>query len=366
MRVTHILLSLKGGGIQNFLMSLIPEQVRMGHDVSVIVTDEDNLEYSNNNKKRLEEIGVQVYNLNRKVSDKVSFFKTWFACRRLIKILKPDIVNSHGLYCHDVASFSTRRTKSQHCCTIHNAPEPWDRLTKLMNRNVPLIFCSDAAYKLRGQNSKTMVAINNGIEISNVRVDQKVNLHKELGIPENDKIVALVGSPRPQKNYSFLIEVVKELNDEHIHFCICGGQYKVDRKGNNNSFYIDLDQFSQYPNIHLLGLRNDISAVLNGADLYLSCSVREGLPISALEAFFSGIPCVLSPIIQHKMIAGDIDSCFIPKEFEAKYFVEAIKQALKCNNSHDAIYMRRMSNLKKFLIGRCAKEYIDFYKTILK
>ena len=41
MKIVHMVASLKGGGIQNLILSLVPEQVRLGHKVSVIVTDED-------------------------------------------------------------------------------------------------------------------------------------------------------------------------------------------------------------------------------------------------------------------------------------------------------------------------------------
>lgn len=365
MKIVHILLSLKGGGIQNFLLSLIPEQMKMGHVVSVVVTDEDNLDYSNKNKLYLESLGVKVYNLNRRISDKLSFFKTWLKVRKTIKLINPDIVNSHGLYAHNAASFATLGTSIRHCCTIHSAPETWGKMSKLMNRNTPLIFCSDAALNLRCQNSSKMIAINNGIDFNKIRVAEKVDLRKELNIPIEDKIVVLVGSPRPPKNYPFLIKIVESLCDEHIHFCICGGQYKVERSGSNNDNYIDLEQFSKYKNIHLLGLRSDIPAVLNGSDVYLSCSIREGLPISALEAFFSGIPCVLSPIIQHTMISEGVACCFVPNSFESNEFVASIHNALKCSDSHDVIFKQREYILKKFKIDRCAQEYVDFYNKIL-
>lgn len=365
MRIVHILPSFKGGGIQNFLFSLVPEQVKMGHEVMIVVTDEDNIDYSIRQKELLEQKGVKVFNLDRKVSDKKSFFKTILKARKLIARLSPDIVNSHAAFCHTIASLATWGTKSIHCCTIHSAPEVWSRMAKLINRRKPLIFCSDSALILKGQTGNPMIAINNGVEIDKIRVSEKVSLHDELNIPQEDKIVVLVGSPRPPKNYPFLIEIVEKLRDEHIHFCICGGTYKVAKEGNNNKFYISLEQFEKYKNIHLLGLRSDVPAILNGSDVYLSCSVREGLPISALEAFFSGIPCVLSPILQHTMIAKGIDGCYIPEKFEAEMFVDAIRQALECKETHDEIFRKREEGLKKFSIQRCASEYIEFYERLL-
>lgn len=365
MKIVHVLHSLKGGGIQNFLLSLAPEQVKMGHDVVIILTDEDNLSYSIKNKEYLESFGISVLNLNRRVSDKISSFKTWFTLRKLLKRIQPDIVNSHGSYCHTASAFAVFGTSIKHCCTIHSAPESWSRLTKLMNCNTPLIFCSDAALLLRGQSSSMMEAVNNGVEMERIHVSDYVDLHKDLGIPKDDKVVVLVGSTRPEKNYQLLIKIVEDIKDEHIHFCICGGQYKVNRKGGNNKNYISLEPFKKHKNIHLLGLRSDIPAVLNGADVYLSCSTREGLPISALEGFFSGIPCVLSPIIQHKMIADGVAYCYIPQDFDSKSFIKTIYEALKCVDSHGVIYSSRKETLKRFLIDRCAEEYVEFYQKIL-
>lgn len=67
--------------------------------------------------------------------------------------------------------------------------------------------------------------INNGISPSIVQTKECVNLRDELNLSHNDKIVVSVGSLRPQKNYDFLKEISTAMMDEHIHFCVCGGNY---------------------------------------------------------------------------------------------------------------------------------------------
>ena len=134
MKITHILPSLKGGGIQNFIFSLAPEQKSLGNDVSIIVTDEDYNEYSDGKKRQLENSGIIVYNLDRKVSDKHSFFSALRKCRKIIGNKCPDIVNTHGVICHILGSLSTIGLKTVHCCTIHSGPEHWSRSVKLLRR----------------------------------------------------------------------------------------------------------------------------------------------------------------------------------------------------------------------------------------
>ena len=98
----------------------------------------------------------------------------------------------------------------------------------------------------------------------------------------------------------------------------------------------------------------------------MSCSTFEGLPIAVLEAFFAGIPCVLSPIPQHSDIAQNISECFIPDKFEVADFKEKIISACASGKSHEMIQFEREPYLKKFSIEKTAKEYINFYNKSIK
>ena len=89
------------------------------------------------------------------------------------------------------------------------------------------------------------------------------------------------------------------------------------------------------------------------------------MPISALEAFFAGIPCVLSPIIQHISISEGIQECYIPEKFDEDSFIEAIGKALASKKTHTEIYNERETALQKFTIAKCAKKYIDFYSGLI-
>ena len=219
-----------------------------------------------------------------------------------------------------------------------------------------MIFCSQAAYDMRLQNSKKMCAINNGISRTIVHSTEKVDLRKELSLKSTDKVIVLVGSMRPQKNYTFLKEIIDKIKDTSLHFCICGGNYGVG--------YVSADEFKDYPNIHCLGLRSDVSAIENGADLFLSCATFEGLPIAVLEAYFNGIPCVLSPIPQHKNIAN-VYKVYVPDSFNSVSFSKEIKHALSEVENHDSIYEKRKDAIAQYGIANACKMYIDFYKEVL-
>ena len=364
MKIVHIVNNLREGGIQKFLVSLAIQQSKYGHEVSVVSVDKYENGFCNFLDQRLQDNGVCTYCLEKIRANRLSALIAIFRMMRLISKLSPDIVNSHGSMAHTIASVACYFSNATHCCTIHSAPEQWTRIEKIANHNVPLVFCSDSAFALREQYSRIMVAINNGISHEEVHSDRIYDLKKELKLNDDDRIVVLIGTQRPVKNYRFLTGIANEMAKENVHFCICGGYYNV--KGEKNPDYEIIEELTTISNVHLLGLRYNISEIENGADLYMSCSLREGLPISALEAFFNGIPCVLSPIIQHKAISKGIAECYIPEEFSQESFINSIKTALANNVEHkkEAIWKERESVLQGFTIERCASEYINFYEKI--
>lgn len=356
MKIVHIAICLRGGGIQSFLVSLLPEQVKMGHKVSLIVIEEFDNEFCNISANKMIERGVQVVCLDKKRNNKCSLIRTLELCRSIIKKEKPDIVNTHGDLSHFYGSLSTIGTHIMQCCTIHSAPEKWSKLIKFTCFKRPLIFCSRSACEKRTQNNPVSTVIDNGISPEIVWDVHRTDLRTELRLNKSDKIIVLAGSLRPLKNYEFLKDIVKALHNTSIHFCICGGNYG---KG-----YINPDVFKNEPNIHCLGVRSDVSAIENVSDVFLSCSTHEGLPIAVLEAYFNGVPCVLSPIEQHINISN-VSKVWVPKSFTATDFAESIRLALECKDSHEAIYQMRKLEIEKYSISSTAQKYLDFYNKIL-
>ncbi|MBO8478450.1 MAG: glycosyltransferase [Bacteroidetes bacterium] len=358
MNIVHITNSLRGGGIQNFLLSLLPEQVMQGHKVWLIVIEKFDYDYCNHLAGILRRKGVSVICLEKIKHNRLSMLKTIYYCRRNIKKIAPDIVNTHGEMSHIYGVFSVLYRKIHQVITVHNAPEIWPKSYHFFCRKKPLIFCSEAAYDMRRQKSIFMRTIENGVSPSIVKTQDKVDLRQELSLKETDKVIVLVGSLRPQKNYIFLKQIVDEAKDSSLHFCICGGSY--------GAGYISKSEFNGYENnIHLLGLRSDVSAIENTSDLFLSCALFEGLPIAVLEAYFNGIPCVLSPIPQHKNIAN-VDKVWIPESFEPKEFIIAIYNALNEKMDHEVIFKRRESQIMKYAISTTCQKYISFYKDVFK
>ena len=131
MKILHIAQSLLGGGVQNFLVSLLPEQVKMGDEVGLIVIDKYSKDYCYELEKRFVERGVTVYRLDKTVGSKLSLIKTLLKCRKIVKSFNPDVLNSHCTMPDLYGSLSLLFTNVPQIITVHNGPEHWGILNNL-------------------------------------------------------------------------------------------------------------------------------------------------------------------------------------------------------------------------------------------
>ena len=93
--------------------------------------------------------------------------------------------------------------------TIHNAPEKTSLFTRILNNSTPKIYCSQSAKDLNKFKGYSTV-INNGIEFEEPSVTPKTDIYNKLKISCQSKLVISVGAVRPQKNYLFLLELIKQ------------------------------------------------------------------------------------------------------------------------------------------------------------
>lgn len=203
-----------------------------------------------------------------------------------------------------------------------------------------IVACSQSEKEaIEEQGIKNVTFINNGIRP--LRVEKKVNT--------SDKITIIsVGRLSIQKNPKLFNDIALEFKDNpNIQFIWCGdGELKSELTS---------------PNIKCTGWieRKELENYLASADIYLSTSLWEGLPLSVLEAMSIGLPVVLSDCVgnrdlvegngflyQNKMSGVRIINKFI-KEIEKIYFMG--------NKSN--ILFNKMFNLR--LMG---KTYYLLYK----
>lgn len=118
-------------------------------------------------------------------------------------------------------------------------------------------------------------------------------IRAELGVLDNDFLIASVGELNSNKNHQIVIRALANLPKDiqpHVHYVVAG---KGNEEANLNKLAADLKIANR---VHILGYRDDIREILNATDLYAFPSKREGLSVSLMEAMAMGLPVVCSKI----------------------------------------------------------------------
>ena len=200
---------------------------------------------------------------------------------------------------------------------------------KLCRRLLPLwangfLTCSGEAAKWMFPSGmikkKRVVTIPNGICLDRYRFSEEIRAEarKEF-VAEGEKVFLLctVGRLSPEKNYPFLLLVVKELKERMktaegqggLQFrLLFAGEGPEEERIRKWAKELQVEEL-----VSVLGNRQDVPGILQAADCFLLSSLFEGLPLVLVEAQAAGLPCVASDRITREVeLTGKIT--YLPVE----------------------------------------------------
>ncbi|MDV7680378.1 glycosyltransferase [Erysipelothrix rhusiopathiae] len=121
------------------------------------------------------------------------------------------------------------------------------------------------------------------------------SLDESFGIHADDLLVLSIGELNENKNHILAIKAMKNLIEKNkkVKYIILGTGDRL----NEYQEYIAENNLEN--NIFFGGYQSNVVPFLERTDLFLSCSYREGLPVSVLEAMATKKPVLLSNIRGH-------------------------------------------------------------------
>jgi len=207
--------------------------------------------------------------------------------------------------------------------------------------------------------------INNGIDI-NKYAEYRIglcerNLREELGLKSKTKLVGTLGRLTFQKAHHIFIEAAKIILEERsdVEFLIGGDGHRLEYlKSLTNKFEIS-DKF------HFLGFRSDAINILNILNVFVLCSVDEGLPIVLLEAMSLGKPVVSTAVGEIPMvIENNFNGIIIKKNDTAqlsKSIIKLLEDDILCNNLSKKA---KKTVSTRFSIDCMTEKYLESYRQI--
>jgi len=147
-----------------------------------------------------------------------------------------------------------------------------------------------------------VVVIPNGITGNHFQKSVDIPRKKrELSIPSNDLIVTCVANLKAGKGYEELLAAFEQVyqNIKTIHLLIVGD-------GNQLQAYQEqCKAYASRKNIHFLGKRTDVQALLAISDIFVLATYSEGMSNAILEAMASKLPVITTNIEVNKEIITD-------------------------------------------------------------
>ena len=334
--------------------------------IIVTLSDEKNLSF----KSEFEKLDVPIFCIQ------TQGWRTFvFGVRKLyylLKQIKPDIVHAQGF--RDIVMvglFLPKHYKT--CATIHcdwmvdyrllygklqGTISGW--LERLALKRIDCrIACSKMLADILNNKYLSMhfEGVDNGVDTDKFHpVVDKTTIRRKLGLPTDKKIIIWAGSFIPRKDPLSFGQAVLQLPKNEYFVVLCG----------NIKAMAAQCQKLLTPAVPCLftGHITNIEQYFQAADLYVSTSKSEGLPLAVLEAQFCGLVPLLSDIPQHRYILPkeQFNTCLYDNTVAG--LVAKLQDCLQRDNT--ALLQACAVHIQHFSAKQMAQNYRKLYEHSLQ
>lgn len=139
------------------------------------------------------------------------------------------------------------------------------------------------------------VTIENGVDSDLFGREKDVQgLRRGLGLTDRDIVIGTVGNLKRVKNHLLLLQAFAKVSEElaSVKLLIVGRGSMLESDDTEDDLRLFVDKHRLAERVLFLGYRTDIAGLLQVMDIFCLTSLREGLPISLMEAMAAGLPVV--------------------------------------------------------------------------
>lgn len=123
-----------------------------------------------------------------------------------------------------------------------------------------------------------------------VNYENQRNLRKELGYLNDQKIILCIGELLPNKNQIMAVQMMQIVVKKYPNAKLIIAGNGPER----NNLMLKIHDYNLEKNVDMIGYCTCLEKYQQAADVLVSCSFREGLPLNLVEAMMSGNPVVAS------------------------------------------------------------------------
>ena len=204
-----------------------------------------------------------------------------------------------------------------------------------------------------------------GIDLQKYTVasaERKQSLRRAYGFAEDGTIYISVAELNENKNQKLVLQAFARLRKHRrivpnaVLLCVGAGRLLDEYQAMANELGIADD-------VHFLGHRDDVAQLLQLSDVFVTASLREGLPVSVMEALATGLPVVASSIRgQVDLIQNGVNGLLVPfGKGEVKRFAHAMQTVALWPQECPQLAETCRDSLKPFSLRVVAKRMHEIY-----
>jgi len=234
-----------------------------------------------------------------KVSNHFQYKNEWhkfFRNNGAHKIIHGHMTSTAAIYLKIAKKYGVKTIAHAHNVSLGNdiAAKIKDILQARLKHTADYLFACSAAAGQWCYGNNNFKVIRNAIDTKKFVYNPAVRelKRKELGI-ENKFVIEHIGNFSIHKNHSFLIDIFKavhEKNNNAVLVLVGGGKLRGDIEKK-------VEVLGLKENVIFTGIRPDIPALLDAADVFLFPSLSEGLGMVLIETQTNGLHCIASEMI---------------------------------------------------------------------
>lgn len=289
-----------------------------------------------------------------------------------LKMLKPDIVNSHGCMNARIASriIGVKASIFTRHCDFPIKELYKNKFVKMivgkMNLflNDGIIAVSESAKRnltdLGVKENEITVIVNGSRKLNEMNEEEKSAVRKKLNLPQKVKIVSIFARLEPYKDHRTLIAAARYLASGKFCILIVG----------TGSIADELQQYAKSigveDRVRFLGFQEDITEIMNVTDINVNCSIgTETSSLALSEGMSIGVPAIASDYAGNLYMVRNFENGIIFKQ--GNYFELAEKIKMLAQNSE--LYEKLSQNARKRFFEELnaksmSEKTQEYYKTI--
>jgi len=297
MRIAQVVLSLDMGGQERLVLRMAQAFQERGHEVHVVTL-------SAGGALRSELGTIPVHEVVRGRGVDPTLYRRLLS---LFRSLRPAVVHTHNSVPLEYAAPAARlarvartvHTKHGHIAYSRPALALARAATLCVDRFVAVSAdTADTARRYERPRERRLSVVENGIplgrfDLGDAGAAARAAVRRELGIPDDARVVGSVGRLVQEKDYPLLVRAMAPLLGERVRLVLVGeGIVRAEIEAAIEQAVPEASRRF----VTLAGERRDVPQVLSALDLFVLSSRAEGLPLAIPEAMASGLPVVATAV----------------------------------------------------------------------